>query len=93
MTASHAVLVSYAVDSFEEYWSSIYIFYCIYLFLHTHTFVCMLMCHSTHVEVRGQFVGSLLLPCVFWGLNTGHQIWHKEPLPTEASHKTPCSGV
>lgn len=46
--------------------------------------VCILVCHSTHVDVRGPSLGVCsLLPCGFWKSNTGHQTWQQEPLPTD----------
>lgn len=47
--------------------------------------------HSAQVEVRGQFVGvsSLLSPCRFPGLNSGHQARCQVPLPAEPSYQLP----
>lgn len=61
---------------------------------HVHACVWILVCHSTHVAIRGQSMGVCsFLPCGFWGSNTGHQTWQQEPLPTKLSHKTLNSGV
>lgn len=32
-------------------------------------------------------IGSLLLPCVFRGLNLGQQTWQQAPFPTEPTHR------
>lgn len=44
--------------------------------------------HTIGIEVWGQFSGvcSFLLPCGFWGSDSGHQAWWQVPLPTEKSH-------
>lgn len=46
------------------------------------------MCPGMHVEVKGQLagVGYLLLPCRFWGSNSGYQAWWQVLLPI--SHLT-----
>lgn len=43
--------------------------------------------HDVHVEGRGQSAGhsSLLPPREFQGLNSDHQAWEENPLPTERS--------
>lgn len=50
--------------------------------------VCVLYTyHSTHMEVRGQFVEvcCLLPPDKTWELNSGYQSWQQVPLLTETS--------
>lgn len=44
-------------------------------------------CHSTCVEVRGQYaeVGSFSPPCRSRGSNSGCQAWGQTPLPSELS--------
>lgn len=48
---------------------------CVYMHAIVHTFiiwrVCILICHRIHVLVTGQLVNSFLLPCGFWGLDSG----------------------
>ena len=55
-------------------------------FLSVNAYAFTHVCLSTHVEVRGQFVGvgSLLLLCGFWGLNSGCQAWQQVPLFPES---------
>lgn len=41
------------------------------------------LCCGESVKVKRKFVGfsSLFPPCMFWGLNAGHQFWWQVPLP------------
>lgn len=50
-----------------------------HIYLSLHAYTCTLMyaweCHSTRMEVKGQFVSSSLPPCGFWGSDSSWQVW------------------
>lgn len=48
---------------------------------------CVCVCHSAHTEIRDLTwgVGSFLLVCLCWGLNSGRQAWPKTTSTAEAS--------
>lgn len=52
-------------------------------------FVCVHLCHSMQMEVRGQVVElcSLLTPCGTKGSNSGGQSRQHAPLPAELAHQ------
>ena len=54
---------------------------------HTHTRVCICVCMMVHICQRTTFrISSRHLPCGFWGLTSGYQVWQWAPLPTEPFH-------
>lgn len=52
---------------------------CVYTQYTQHPWVpmCAQVCYSTCMEVRGYLakIGSFLLPCEFWALDSGYQAW------------------
>lgn len=40
------------------------------------------VCNGTHLEVKGQLCGLILLRCRLWKLNSGHWACQQVPLPT-----------
>lgn len=51
-------------------------------------FWCVCVCHNAHVQVEGQLaVVSLLLPCEFQVLNSGHQVRQQTPSSTKPSRQ------
>lgn len=63
--------------------------YFYFIFLEITLCVCVsvgVQCHGLCL-VRGHLtgVGLLLLPCLFWGLNSGHRTWRPAPLHEETS--------
>lgn len=49
--------------------------------------------HAPGIQRTTLGVGSLLPPCGTQGMNSGHQVWQQELLPTESSHQSTSSSL
>ena len=60
---------------------------------HSFSLLILSMCVCMHMKVRGRLwgAGSLLLPCGFQGMGSGHQVWQQGLSPTESYHPSSSS--